>query len=126
MSGEHVSEAARYLMPSDEKSAPYKKQRLHNNTGGTESSNSTALKKNAMATLLVADGSAAIRVAFQSQSGQSDQVADTDIELGPGAEQSWWVEDTTQYVYVRASDDSSAYEAWVWTSSPGLGIGLGG
>lgn len=84
-------------------------------TGATEDTNATSLTVNEMATILV--GSVAVRVAFLSATGGGSSVATTDRALGPYARFDWLVTSRDCFVAVQAADGSSAYEAWVWTSS---------
>jgi hypothetical protein len=95
--------------------APEGAQRLAD-TGTTEDTNATALTAGQMATLLV--GSVAIRVVWLAATGGGSDVAATDLALGPYSRFDWIVYGgTDDFVAVQAADGSSAYEAWVWTSS---------
>lgn len=86
------------------------------NTGTTESKNTVALTSGSLATISVS-AAAAIRVNWAGTS--SVTCATTDLELGAGASFTWEVQDgTSDFVAIEASDGSSAYEAWLWTSSP--------
>ena len=82
-------------------------------TGTTEATNVTGLTIDAMATLLV--GSVAIRVDFGSATAPG--CALTDHYLAAGARFDWLVSARDAFVSVEAADASSAYQAWVWTSS---------
>lgn len=94
-------------------SAPRAEQRLAN-TGTTESTNATAMTAGAMATLKV--GSAAIRVNFGSATAPT--VATTDLIIGAYSQFDWKVEPGSAFVSIEAADGASAYEAWLWMSSP--------
>lgn len=88
-------------------------QRL-SGTGATGAENTTALAGGEMATLLV--GATAVRVRW----GGADTVeADTTDPILPAYGRFDWVVDSSRddFVSVQAADGTSAYEAWVWTSS---------
>lgn len=85
-------------------------------TGTTEDSNATALNVGSYATLLV--GASSVRVSFRKLTAQPDQVATTAPLLPAGAKFDWFVTDDTKVLYAQAGDGASAYEAWLWQSSP--------
>lgn len=85
-------------------------------TGTTEATNATALTRGHMATLMVS-ASVGVRVNFGSATAPG--CATTDLAVGPSMRFDWTVEPETAFVSIEAEDGSSAYEAWVWTSSPG-------
>lgn len=85
-------------------------------TGTTEASNSTALQMGKKGTLLV--GAGTVRIVFRSAGGVAASVATTSPLIPAGALVEWDVDSFTKHVYCEAGDGSSAYEAWVWTSSP--------
>ena len=117
-----VDESAKLLAPTGGGTAPRAPQTL-SGTGTTEDHNATKLTNNAYGTMKV--GATAVRASFRSATGGSTQVATTDIRFEANALVHWWVTDSETVVYVEAADGASAYEAWVWTSSHGLGTGLG-
>lgn len=109
-----VIQAADVRAPSGA-AAPTAQQRIAG-SGTTEAHNTTKLTAGEMATLLV--GKTRVRVAWKGVIGASAQVSSTSISLEPGARVDWLVEkDLDDVVYAEAEDGSSAYEAWVWTSS---------
>ncbi|NJL44442.1 MAG: hypothetical protein HC945_03980 [Nitrosarchaeum sp.] len=95
---------------------PKNSQRLAN-TGSTESS-STELTVGKMATIMV--GATAIRIEFLPTAGAGSSVATTSLIIGVNQRFAWVVLDETKFVAIEAADGASAYEAWVWTSSPKL------
>ena len=109
-------EAAFVYGGSGDASAPFLPDRLAG-TGTTEDHNTTALKVGAMATLLCGD--TAVRFSLRTDTGGSTQVATTDRILAANQRFDWIVTKDTAVVYVEASDGSSAYECWVWSSSSG-------
>jgi hypothetical protein len=86
------------------------------NTGTTERTNAKALPNGKFATLKV--GKTRIRVVWTRESGLSNIVGSTDFILEAGERFDWVVSEVTQYVYIEAEDGSTAYQAWLWTSSP--------
>jgi hypothetical protein len=78
-------------------------------TGTTEDVVDTALTVGEMGTLLV--GAAAVRLSFGAS------VATTDPIIPAYGRFDWRVTDGTDTPRIEAADGSSAYEAWVWTSS---------
>lgn len=85
-------------------------------TGTTEATNTVALTGGEMATLLV--GSVAIRVAWRATTGGGSSCALTDHVIGPYARFDWLVDAARDdFVAIEAADASSAYQAWLWTSS---------
>jgi hypothetical protein len=85
-------------------------------TGTTEATNATALTRGHMATLMV---SSAVGVRINFGSATAPGCAVTDLTIAAGQRFDWTVEPDTAFVSIEAEDGSSAYEAWVWTSSPG-------
>lgn len=88
------------------------------NTGTTEDSNAAKLPEGAMATILV--GAAAVRFSLRATLAAATQVATTDPIIPAYGRFDWTVTPDTTVIYVEAADGSSAYEAWVWSSSPPL------
>lgn len=103
------------LAPVGGGTAPNAEQLL-SGTGTTESNNSTVLGTQRMATLKV--GNASIRVSFRAATGAADQVALDSMLLQAGERFDWYVMPDTCVVYAQAGDAVSAYQAWVWNSSP--------
>ena len=87
-------------------------------TGTTEDSTASLMTNGRFATLLAGD--TAIRFTLRGTVGVAGQVATTDRILAANQRFDWTVTDGTAGVYVEAADGSSAYEAWVWQSSPGV------
>lgn len=103
------------VRPPSGASAPTADQRLAG-TGTTEATNATALTSGAMATLKV--GAVAVRVAFLGSAGGGSAVVATDLALSPYDRIDWIVQSGKDaHVAIEAADGTSAYEAWVWTSS---------
>ena len=116
---EPTDDASRVLAPSSESGiAAPRTDKLLAGTGTTEDVNDTALTVGAQATLQVGAGS--VRVTWDNDSAGASKVGTTDLLLPAGGRFDWTVETHTRYVHVEAGDGSSAYEAWVWQSSPGL------
>lgn len=111
-----TDQASEMLVPSGDATAPYDEQRLAN-TGTTESVNATSLVIGSMATLVV--GGVAVRVRWRGTGGLATQVATTQ-QIVPAYGRIDWtvVSNRSAFVYVEAADGASAYEAWVWSSSP--------
>lgn len=84
-------------------------------TGTTEDETTVALSNGKLATLLVGPD-AAVRVHWSSAT--SITVATTDPAIGAGRAITWTVDANSQHLAIEAADGTSAYEAWVWTSSP--------
>lgn len=85
-------------------------------TGTTEAATTAALTKSEMATLLV--GAVAIRFKHSGSAQSAGAVATTDPILGAYTRYDWMVQDEADdFVAIEAADGTSAYEAWVWTSS---------
>lgn len=84
-------------------------------TGTTEDTNSTSLTVGEMATIM--NTANPIRVVFLSAAGGGSSVATTSWVLGPYARFDWLVSSSDCFVACEAADGSSAYEAFVWTSS---------
>jgi hypothetical protein len=111
-----TDQASEMIVPSGDATAPYDEQRLAN-TGTTESSNATGLVVGSMATLVV--GGVAVRVRWRGSAGLATQVATTQQIVPAYGRIDWTVlKGKSEYVYVEAADAASAYEAWVWSSSP--------
>lgn len=85
-------------------------------TGTTEDSTAAKLVLGSMATILV--GGEAVRFSLRGATGQASQVATTDPIIGANQMFHWTVEADTSVVYVEAADGASAYECWVYQSSP--------
>jgi hypothetical protein len=100
------------MRPPSGASGATAQQRLAN-TGTTEAENATALTVGELATLMV--GAAAIRVSFGSAA--SFATATTDLIVPAYGRFDWMVSPRDAFVSIEAADGSSAYEAWVWTSS---------
>ena len=94
--------------------APLATQRLAG-VGAAESSNATAMRAGAYATIVV--GLFAVRATFRQATGVGAAVATTDLILAANKEYRWFVQDNTKFVYVEAADGVATYEAWVWQSS---------
>ncbi len=86
------------------------------NTGTTEDSNAAQLPEGPMATILV--GAAAVRFSLRKTLAQATQVATTDPIIPAYGRFDWTVTEETRVIYIEAADGASAYEAWVWASSP--------
>ena len=98
--------------------APHGKklQRLQNATGSVVSA-SSKLTAGKYATIKV--GATPIRVLFVGEAGLTPTIT-TELILGAYSSFTWLVEDkVSTYVYMIAADNATAYEAWVWVSSPG-------
>lgn len=108
-------QSSQILAPVGGGSAPVATQRIAN-TGTTEANNATALTPLSMATLQA--GAASIRVSFRGATGVVGAVATTDLLIPAGGRFDWYVTPDTDIVYVEAGDGASAYECWVWSSSP--------
>lgn len=108
-------QSSQMLAPIGGGSAPVATQRLAG-TGTTESNNATALTPLALATLY--NGAGSIRVSFRGSTGIAGAVATTDLLIAAYARFDWYVTPDTDIVYVEAGDAASAYECWVWSSSP--------
>jgi hypothetical protein len=90
-------------------------QRL-SGTGTTEASNAASMLPGKYATLVVGD--TPVRYALADEPGISNAVATTDIIIPANSSVTWTVGKFSRYAYVEAADGSSAYEAWVFQSSP--------
>lgn len=112
--GQWSDSSAMVLAPSG--SAPRETTRLAG-TGTTEATNTTKLAVGCMATLMVGPD-AAIRVNFGTATAPG--CAATDLAIAAGQRFDWTVTPADCFVSIEAEDGSSAYEAWVWTSSPSL------
>jgi hypothetical protein len=113
MGGQTVILAADVRAPSGS-TEPTKRMALAG-TGATEDQNNTALTVGQMATLM--GGPVAISVVFEAAKGSGSSVATTDLYLVAGGRIDWMVQATDAWVSVAAFDESSAYQASVWTSS---------
>jgi hypothetical protein len=82
-------------------------------TGATGAENAIAMPTARYATLMVGDED--VRVRFGTGTVEADT---TDIIVKAGTEFSWYVESDCDIVSVQAADGASAFEAWVWCSSP--------
>jgi hypothetical protein len=111
-----ADDQADHLAPLTDGAWPRQEERLAG-TGTTEDSNTAALANGARASLTV--GAAALRVSFRSTGGAATQVAVTAHIIPAYTTYSWLVENGSRFVYAEAADGVAAYEAWVWTSSPG-------
>ena len=106
-------QAAEMRAPSGS-GAPTKDDRLAGTTG--EDHNTVKLTPGEMATILV--GAQAIRFEFAGATGLTNQVSSTSKLLPANGRFDWLVvEDVDDVIYIESSDASTAYEAWVWTSS---------
>lgn len=91
------------------------------NSGTNESSNGTAFKIGSYATLVIAPGSANVRVEWKATTGGANQVdSATSYLMQAGDRIDWRVTKDDCVVYIEADDGASAYEAFVWPSSHGL------
>lgn len=104
----YITAAAAHYAPTD-----VNKQTLAN-TGATESV-TTELPKGVYCTLKV--GATPVRVRFSAITG-SALVGTTDVLFAAGDTYHWIVQDHSKFVAVEAADGSSAYQVWVWVSSP--------
>ena len=86
-----------------------------NGTGTTEDVDDVA-RGGSYISILV--GAVAIRVTINDNATATTQVATTDLRLP--AETLWHhsCSNRERYVHCEAADGASAYEAWVWNSSP--------
>lgn len=110
-----IEHLAADVRPPSGTSAPGADQRLAG-TGTTEAATATALTDGAMATIVV--GAAAIRIEFGGAAIGAGGVETTDMIIGAYQRFDWLVRGATDdFVAIEAADGSSAYEAWVWTSS---------
>jgi hypothetical protein len=94
---------------------PLGPDRLAGTTG--EDSTPTKLRVGVMATILV--GAQPIRFSLRGALEGTTQVATTDPLLPAFGRYDWVVASDTCVVYVESSDATTAYECWVWQSSPG-------
>lgn len=83
-------------------------------TGTTESTTATALTVGSFASILV--GANSVRIVWSSATAGT--VATTSPLLPGGSKVDWLVTYGRQFVTIEAGDATSAYEAWVWQSSP--------
>jgi hypothetical protein len=109
----NVSDVADILGGSDDVAFPRGPDTLSGTTG---EDSTAAMAVGAYATLRV--GASSVRYTLRATAGQANQVATTSRLLPAGTEISWRVEPDTRVVYVQAGDGSTAYEVWVWRSSP--------
>lgn len=86
-------------------------------TGATEDSNAEALPGGKYATLKV--GATAIRVRFLGEAAVTGAVSSTDLLLNAYERYDWVVvPNRSDFVYCEAADGASAYQVWLWPSSP--------
>jgi SH3-like domain-containing protein len=104
----YVNAAAAHWAPTDPN------RQILANTGTTEAV-STVLPMGQYASLKV--GEVAVRVRFAKESF-SAMVSSTDVYFAAGETYHWLVQEFSQYVAVEAEDGASAYQVWVWPSSP--------
>ncbi len=83
-------------------------------TGSTAAGHTTGLTVGCMATLIV--GATPVYALWASTN--AGNVATTDVILGAYSRFDWMVEAATAFVRLEAADQSSAFTASVWTSSP--------
>lgn len=88
--------------------------RLAGTTG--EDHNTTKLTVGRMATVIV--GAQAVRFNLRGTLGTSTAVATTDPILPAYGRFDWVVQPDTCVLYVESEDASTAYECWVFHSSP--------
>ncbi len=109
-----TSQAAMQLAPRSGTGYPRSPQLITDPAGATQT-NAVALAIGAFATLQI--GAQAVRATFY-KAAAGGTVGATDMLFAANTAYSWLVEDETCHVYV-AEPGAAAFEAWVWTSSPG-------
>jgi len=102
------------LGPASAGDEPRKPKRLAG-TGATEDVTDTALAVAQYATILV--GAVAVRFTLSANATATGQVATTDPIIPAYGRFDWLVGNDTIHAHVEAADGTTAYEAWVWTSS---------
>lgn len=86
-------------------------------SAGSEGFNAFPLQEHRFATLRVGD--APLRVTWSENTG-SLMVSSASLLLPAYAEQRWYVQPETRYVYIEAVSGSA--QAWVWSSSAQAGV----
>jgi len=100
--------------PGATAAAPQTTQRI---TGSDQTgvANATALTVDQMATLII--GANAVRVRFAATADLADDVAATDLILGPYSRFDWQVTLLDRFVGLEMASGAGTFEGHVWTSS---------